>query len=241
MRHISFPIHDIQRLARCGAALGLALTHCRRSNCLGIARHPTILPVRKTYRCHSGRLREPSRTDERVVVARRRDRAAWRLPVCRRVGGRPSGRPCEVRAARPAARAYRDGRPDGGARTGSRRLGAARACGYRADRSACSTRHSANGRRRCRAGVDRGYDVRHRLDVGTHRAHCRAADFAFFIILLGHLAKRRTQSRWQALRQLNGHFYDVLSGLVTLKWYNRSRVQADVIARVGKLTARRTV
>lgn len=56
----------------------------------------------------------------------------------------------------------------------------------------------------------------------------------FFMVLLGHMAKTRTTRQWEALRQLGGHFYDVVSGLTTLKWFHRSKAQGAVVTKVAE-------
>ncbi|WDL95647.1 thiol reductant ABC exporter subunit CydD [Alicyclobacillus sp. ALC3] len=56
----------------------------------------------------------------------------------------------------------------------------------------------------------------------------------FFMILLGRMSKSKTVHRWQMMRRLGGHFYDIVSGLTTLKWFNRSKSQVSVVARVGE-------
>ena len=55
-----------------------------------------------------------------------------------------------------------------------------------------------------------------------------------FMWLIGRYTEERTRERWQALRQLSGHFLDVLRGLPTLQAFNRSRAQASVLADVGE-------
>lgn len=56
----------------------------------------------------------------------------------------------------------------------------------------------------------------------------------FFMMLIGRLAKSRTTRQWEMMRQLGGHFYDVVSGLTTLKWFNRSKAQVDVVGKVSE-------
>ncbi|MFB5191878.1 thiol reductant ABC exporter subunit CydD [Alicyclobacillus fastidiosus] len=63
----------------------------------------------------------------------------------------------------------------------------------------------------------------------------------FFMTLLGRLAKSRTTRRWETMRQLGGHFYDIVSGLTTLKWFNRSKAQVSVVAKVGEAYRRATM
>lgn len=56
----------------------------------------------------------------------------------------------------------------------------------------------------------------------------------FFMILLGRLAQQKTRNQWLAMRRLSAHFYDVIEGLTTLKWFNRSQAQTTVVAKVGE-------
>jgi ATP-binding cassette subfamily C protein CydD len=62
-----------------------------------------------------------------------------------------------------------------------------------------------------------------------------------FGILIGKAAQRRTLSRWSALSRMSAHFLDVVSGLVTLRAYRRSRAQVDAIARVSDAFRRETM
>ncbi|MCY0876052.1 MAG: thiol reductant ABC exporter subunit CydD [Firmicutes bacterium] len=56
----------------------------------------------------------------------------------------------------------------------------------------------------------------------------------FFMILLGRVARQKTQKQWAAMRRLGAHFYEVIEGLTTLKLFNRSQAQRDVVAKVGE-------
>ncbi len=56
----------------------------------------------------------------------------------------------------------------------------------------------------------------------------------FFMVLLGRMSKSKTLRRWKTMHQLGGHFYDIMSGLTTLKWFNRSKSQVRVVAKVGE-------
>ncbi len=56
----------------------------------------------------------------------------------------------------------------------------------------------------------------------------------FFMTLLGRMSKSKTVRRWQMMHRLGGHFYDIVSGLTTLKWFNRSKSQVSVVAKVGE-------
>jgi len=62
-----------------------------------------------------------------------------------------------------------------------------------------------------------------------------------FMWLIGRYTEERTRERWQALRLLSGHFLDVVRGLPTLQAFNRSRVQAGVLAEVGERYRRTTM
>ena len=62
-----------------------------------------------------------------------------------------------------------------------------------------------------------------------------------FMWLIGRYTEERTRERWQALRQLSGHFLDVVRGLPTLQAFNRSRAQAEVLAEVGERYRRTTM
>ena len=55
-----------------------------------------------------------------------------------------------------------------------------------------------------------------------------------FMILIGRLAEERNKRQWQMMERLGSHFYDVLSGLATLKLFGRSREQAAVIRRLDE-------
>jgi len=54
-----------------------------------------------------------------------------------------------------------------------------------------------------------------------------------FMILIGKQADRMTRRRWTSLSRMSAHFLDVLQGLTTLKMLNRSRSQAQTIARIS--------
>jgi thiol reductant ABC exporter CydD subunit len=62
-----------------------------------------------------------------------------------------------------------------------------------------------------------------------------------FMWLIGRYTEERTRERWQALSQLSGHFLDVVRGLPTLQAFNRSRAQAEVLAKVGEHYRRTTM
>jgi ATP-binding cassette subfamily C protein CydD len=51
----------------------------------------------------------------------------------------------------------------------------------------------------------------------------------FFMILIGSATSTLTQRQWRALSRLSAQFFDILQGLTTLKIFNRSREQLEVI------------
>ena len=55
-----------------------------------------------------------------------------------------------------------------------------------------------------------------------------------FMVLIGRYTERKTRARAQALALLATRFLDVVRGLPTLRAYNRSRAQADSIARASE-------
>lgn len=55
-----------------------------------------------------------------------------------------------------------------------------------------------------------------------------------FMILIGRWAGQLQNRQWKLFHFLGGHFLDVLTGLVTLKVWGRSREQIDVIARLSE-------
>ncbi len=55
----------------------------------------------------------------------------------------------------------------------------------------------------------------------------------FFMILIGKGAERLNQEQWKELARMGAHFLDVIQGLTTLKLFNASRREADVIARIS--------
>ncbi len=62
-----------------------------------------------------------------------------------------------------------------------------------------------------------------------------------FTILVGMGAENISQRHFQALARMSAHFLDVLQGLATLKLFDRSRDEADRIARVSADFRRRTM
>lgn len=55
----------------------------------------------------------------------------------------------------------------------------------------------------------------------------------FFMVLIGKGAERRNQQQWQQLARMSAHFLDTLQGLTSLKLFNASRREAEVIARIS--------
>ena len=55
----------------------------------------------------------------------------------------------------------------------------------------------------------------------------------FFMILIGKGAERRSQRQWRQLARMSAYFLDVIQGLTTLKLFNASRREAQVIARIS--------
>jgi len=53
-----------------------------------------------------------------------------------------------------------------------------------------------------------------------------------FMILIGMMAKEVAEKQYFAMGRMSAHFLDVLEGLVTLKLFNRSRLQLKTIERV---------
>jgi ATP-binding cassette subfamily C protein CydD len=54
-----------------------------------------------------------------------------------------------------------------------------------------------------------------------------------FMILVGKGAEQRNQRQWRRLAWMSGHFLDVIQGLTTLRLFNASRREAQVIARLS--------
>ena len=53
-----------------------------------------------------------------------------------------------------------------------------------------------------------------------------------FMRLIGQMAGALAQNRYAQLGQLSAHFLDVMQGLTTLKLFNRSKAQIQIIARI---------
>jgi ATP-binding cassette subfamily C protein CydD len=54
-----------------------------------------------------------------------------------------------------------------------------------------------------------------------------------FMILIGKGAERRNQRQWRQLALMSAHFLDVIQGLTTLRLFNASRREAQMIARIS--------
>ena len=56
----------------------------------------------------------------------------------------------------------------------------------------------------------------------------------FFMALVGWVTQSKVDKQWHSMQALSGHFLDLVSGLPTLKAFNRSRFQAQTIRTVGE-------
>ncbi|MEI6405494.1 MAG: thiol reductant ABC exporter subunit CydD [Actinomycetes bacterium] len=56
----------------------------------------------------------------------------------------------------------------------------------------------------------------------------------FFMVLIGRFTKTAQEKQWSTLQTLSGHFLDLISGLTTLKAFNRSKSQRAGLLRVGE-------
>ena len=56
----------------------------------------------------------------------------------------------------------------------------------------------------------------------------------FFMALVGWVTQSKVDKQWHSMQVLSGHFLDLVSGLPTLKAFNRSRFQAQTIKAVGE-------
>ncbi|MBJ6610843.1 MAG: thiol reductant ABC exporter subunit CydD [Candidatus Thiothrix moscowensis] len=54
-----------------------------------------------------------------------------------------------------------------------------------------------------------------------------------FMILIGKGTEKRNQQQWQQLARMSAHFLDVIQGLTTLKLFNASRSEAQVVAQIS--------
>ncbi|AJY75504.1 thiol reductant ABC exporter subunit CydD [Paenibacillus beijingensis] len=55
-----------------------------------------------------------------------------------------------------------------------------------------------------------------------------------FMILVGVAAKRKADRQFKALGMLSGHFFEVMRGLTTLRIFNRSKAQLEIIAAMSE-------
>lgn len=56
----------------------------------------------------------------------------------------------------------------------------------------------------------------------------------FFMALVGWVTQSKVDKQWHSMQALSGHFLDLVSGLPTLKAFNRSRFQAKTIKAVAE-------
>jgi len=54
-----------------------------------------------------------------------------------------------------------------------------------------------------------------------------------FMVLIGRSVETLNQQQWRALVRMGAHFLDVIQGITTLKLFNASRREAEVIARIS--------
>ena len=55
-----------------------------------------------------------------------------------------------------------------------------------------------------------------------------------FMVLIGSRAEQLNRRQWRKLARMSAHFLDVLQGLTTLKLFNASRREAQLIARISE-------
>jgi len=70
---------------------------------------------------------------------------------------------------------------------------------------------------------------------------CTAPLIPLFMILIGQGAERLNQRQWRELARMSAHFLDMIQGLTTLKLFNASRREAEVIARISDEYRRSTM
>ena len=61
-----------------------------------------------------------------------------------------------------------------------------------------------------------------------------------FMVLIGKLAKARSEAQWQRLQRMSGHFLDRIQGLIELRSIGYGAAQADEIHKVSLSLARST-
>ena len=54
-----------------------------------------------------------------------------------------------------------------------------------------------------------------------------------FMILIGKGTERLNQRQWRKLAWMSAHFFDVIEGLTTLKLFNASRAEGEIIGRIS--------
>ncbi|MEZ5449397.1 MAG: ABC transporter transmembrane domain-containing protein [Thiolinea sp.] len=62
-----------------------------------------------------------------------------------------------------------------------------------------------------------------------------------FMILIGKGTEKRNQRQWQTLARMSAHFLDVIQGLTTLKLFNASRQEAEMVAAISERYRRQTM
>ncbi len=70
---------------------------------------------------------------------------------------------------------------------------------------------------------------------------CTAPLIPLFMILIGKGAERLNQRQWRELARMSAHFLDMVQGLTTLKLFNASRREAELIARISDEYRRSTM
>lgn len=63
----------------------------------------------------------------------------------------------------------------------------------------------------------------------------------FFMILIGKGAEARNQKQWRKLARMSAHFLDTIQGLTTLKLFNASQREAQMIAKISNEYRRSTM
>ena len=62
---------------------------------------------------------------------------------------------------------------------------------------------------------------------------CTAPLIPFFMIMIGKGTERLNKKQWRKLARMSAHFLDMIQGLTTLKLFNASRREAQVISRIS--------
>ena len=63
----------------------------------------------------------------------------------------------------------------------------------------------------------------------------------FFMILIGKGTEKLNKKQWRKLARMSAHFLDMIQGLTTLKIFNTSKHEAEVIARISEDYRRSTM